>query len=250
MNRSHADLGVAATVASLACAAVPLQAPVAVMAVLGMALFAAPGYLLSQLLLGPDRAGLERLAAAVGLALSVPVIGGLLLSVAGRPLNRTAWLLLLAGVTLTADVLVYLRRRARPGRSGQGGRSWRIPPRPAVAFAAAVVVASAAVGLARQGAAAQHYPGYTQLWADRMPRNGTTVRLGVGNHEGRTMRYLLVYVDHGRRVASWDLDLANGQAWYRSQPFAGRNAVVVKLFRLPDASRPYRYVTLAAVRTS
>ena len=143
MNRGHADLGVAAAVAVLACAAVPLQAPVAVMAVLGLALFAAPGYLLSQLLLGPDGAGLERLAVGVGLALSVPVIGGLLLSVAGRPLNRTAWLLLLAGVTLAADVLVYLRRRLRrrlrPGRSGRGGRGWRIPRRPALAFAAALV---------------------------------------------------------------------------------------------------------------
>jgi hypothetical protein len=258
MNRGHADLGIAAATAVLACAAAVLHAPAAVMAILGAALFAAPGYLLCQLLPGPDRAGLERLAVAAGLALSVPVIGGLLLYAAGRRLDRTSWLLLLTAVTLAADLMVYLRRRhgrrvrrgretARPGR-GERGR--RIPPRHAAAFAAAVVMACCAVGLARQGAAAQHYPGYTQLWADRAPGNAATVRLGVGNHEGRTMRFLLVYVDNGHRAASWHLVLADGQAWQRSQRAAAGHAVRAELFRLPDASRPYRYVALAAAPSS
>src|SRR5947209_15185573 len=109
-----------------------------------------------------------------------------------------------------------------------------------------MVMAGGAVGLARQGAAAQHFPGYTQLWADRVPQDATTVRLGVGNHEGRTVRYLLVYVDNGRRAARWNLVLADGQAWHRSQPSAGGHTIAVKLFRLPATSRPYRYVTLAA----
>ena len=251
MSRRHADLGVAAATGMLACAAAALHAPVAVMAVLGAALFAAPGYLLSELLPGPDRGGLERLAVATGLALSVPVIGGLLLYAAGRPLNRASWLLLLTGVTLTAGLLVYLRRRrGRSPRPGRGERSWRIPPRTAAVSAAAVVMAGCAVGLARQGATAQHYPGYSQLWADRGPQDATTVRFGVGNHEGRTMRYLLVYVDNGRRAASWNLVLADGQAWHRSRAAAGEHAIGVKLFRLPDASRPYRYVTLAAAAPS
>src|SRR5690242_14784008 len=121
MNRGHADLGIAAATALLACAAAVLHAPAAVMAILGAALFAAPGYLLCQLLPGPDRAGLERLAVAAGLALSVPVIGGLLLYAAGRRLDRTSWLLLLTAVTLAADLMVYLRRRhGRTLRPGPG----------------------------------------------------------------------------------------------------------------------------------
>jgi hypothetical protein len=107
-------------------------------------------------------------------------------------------------------------------------------------------MACCAVGLARQGAEAQYHPGYTQLWADRVPGNATTVRLGVGNHEGRTMRFLLVYVDNGHRAASWHLVLADGQAWQRSQRAAAGHAVLAELFRLPDTSRPYRYVALAA----
>jgi uncharacterized membrane protein len=250
MSRRHADLGVAATTGMLACAAAALHAPVAVTVVLGAALFAAPGYLLSELLPGPDRGGLERLAVATGLALSVPVIGGLLLYAAGRPLNRASWLLLLTGVTLAASLLVYLRRRrGRSPRPGRGERGWRMPRRTAAAFAAAVILAGCAVGLARQGAAAQHYPGYSQLWADR-ERDAATVRFGVGNHEGRTMRYLLVYVDNGHRTASWNLVLADGQAWHRSRASAGGHAIGVKLFRLPDASRLYRYVKLAATAPS
>ena len=251
MNRGHADLGIAAATAVLACAAAVLHAPAAVMAILGAALFAAPGYLLCRLLPGPDRAGLERLAVAAGLALSVPVIGGLLLYAAGRRLDRTSWLLLLIAVTLAADLMVYLRRRhGRTVRPGEEERGRRIPARHAAAFAAAVVMACCAVGLARQGAAAQHYPGYTQLWADRAPGNAAMVRLGVGNHEGRTMRFLLVYVDNGHRAASWHLALADGQAWQRSQRAAAGHAVRAELFRLPDASRPYRYVALAAAPSS
>jgi len=251
MNRGHADLGIAAATAVLACAAAVLHAPAAVMAILGAALFAAPGYLLGRLLPGPDRAGLERLAVAAGLALSVPVIGGLLLYAAGRRLDRTSWLLLLTAVTLAADLMVYLRRRhGRTVRPGRGERGRRIPPRHAAAFAAAAVMACCTVGLARQGAAAQHYPGYTQLWADRAPGNAAMVRLGVGNHEGRTMRFLLVYVDNGHRAASWHLALADGQAWQRSQRAAAGHAVRAELFRLPDASRPYRYVALAAAPSS
>jgi uncharacterized membrane protein len=251
VNRGHADLGIAAAMAVLACAAAVLHAPAAVMAMLGAALFAAPGYLLSRLLPGPDRGGLERLAVAAGLALSVPVTGGLLLYAAGRRLDRTSWLLLLTAVTLAADLMVYLRRRhGRTVRPGREERGWRIPPRHAAAFAAAVVTACCAVGLARQGAAAQHYPGYTQLWADRIPGNAATVRLGVGNHEGRTTRFLLVYVDNGRRAASWRLVLADGQSWQRSQRAAAGHAVRAELFRLPDASRPYRYVALAAAPSS
>ena len=69
MSRRHEDLWVTFTVAVLACAAAALRAPVAVTAVLGLVLFAAPGYLLGQLLAGsgagPGAAGRERRAGAV-----------------------------------------------------------------------------------------------------------------------------------------------------------------------------------------
>src|ERR1019366_5018786 len=111
MNRSQADLGITAAVAAFACAAAAVGAPVAVMTVLGIVLFAAPGYLSGQLLLGSHSSVLERLAVATGLAFCVPILGGLLLYAAGLPLHRAAWFGLLAGVTLVCDVVLFLRRR-------------------------------------------------------------------------------------------------------------------------------------------
>jgi uncharacterized membrane protein len=246
MSRSRADLAITAAVAVVACAAAAAGAPAAVMTVLGLLLIAAPGYLLGQVLLGPYIAGLERLAVATGLAFCVPILGGLLLYVAGVPLHRTAWLSLLAGVTLICDVVLFLRRRHGPLASA--GEGWRVPRGHAVAFAAAVVIAIGAVGIARAGVAMQHYPGYTQLWLDRPNGNARTVNLGVGNYEGATVRYRLVLADNGHTVTR-DLALVNGQVWQSSPQYSGRHAITVKLFRLPDVATPYRHVTLAAAGT-
>ena len=152
MSRSQADLGITAAVAVFACAAVAVAAPVPVTAVLGIALFASIGYLTSQLLLGSNVTGLERVAVATGLAFSVPILGGLLLYVARVPLHRASWLALLVGVTLVGDVALFLRRR---GRSAPLGREekWHPPIRHVVVFGAAVVIAAGAVGLARAGSA-------------------------------------------------------------------------------------------------
>jgi hypothetical protein len=245
MNRGQADLGITATVAVLACTAAAVGAPVAVMTVLGIVLFAAPGYLLGQLLLGPNSTGLERVAVSTGLAFFVPILGGLLLYVAGVPLHRAAWLGLLAGVTLVGDVALFLRRRG--GRSvsfGQQRKGWHLPPWHTVAFGAAVVIAVSAVALARVGVAMQHYPSYTQLWLVRPNENSPILNLGVGNHEGRTMRYRLVLARNGHTAAVWNLILANGQAWHRSPQYPDRYTVSVNLFRLPNVTHPYRHVAL------
>jgi hypothetical protein len=49
--------------------------------------------------------------------------------------------------------------------------------RHAAAFGAAVVVAVGALGLARAGAAIQHYPGFTQLWLVDQGRDAATATL-------------------------------------------------------------------------
>ena len=127
MGRSQADVTGTALAAVLACAAAAAGAPAAVTTVLGIALFAAPGYLLGQLLVGSRTAGLERVAVMTALALAVPVLGGLLLNVAGIPLHRPGWLGLLAGVTLAADTALFARRRA--AGAGRADRAaMKVPP--------------------------------------------------------------------------------------------------------------------------
>lgn len=246
MRHSQADLGITATVAVLACAAVAVGAPVAITAVLGLALFAAPGYLLARLLLGAQSTGLEFVAIATGLAFCVPVVGGLLLYAAGLPVHRAAWLGLLAGVTLAGDAAVFVcrRRAGSPTLDQRQPGWWRPPARTAWGFGAAAVIAAGAVGLARAGVAMQHYPGYTQLSLDRPAGNGPAVNLGVSNDEGRTVQYRLVLAENGHPAAIWNLTLANGQTWHRSSPYPGRFTISASLFRLPDVTQPYRYVTL------
>jgi uncharacterized membrane protein len=253
MNRNHADLGIAATVAVLACAAAAAGAPVAVMIVLGILLFAAPGYLLSQLLLGPNIAGLERLVVVVLLAFSVPILGGLPLAAAGVPLHRPAWLGLLAGVTLACAFAVFGRRlwqgrRGTPTAPTVDRRKWRVPAWHAAGFAIAVLIAGGAVGLASVGAARQPYPGFTQLWFVPGGPSTPTAKLGVANHEGRTVDYRLVLFSDSRITATWTLDLANGRAWQRTTAFTGFDTLTAKLYRLPNASSTYRYVTIDATK--
>jgi hypothetical protein len=243
--RHQADLSITAVVAVLACIAVIFGAPVAVTAVLGIALLAAPGYLLGQLLLGSNIAGLERLAVITGLALCVPVLGGLLLYVVGLPLHRAAWLGLLAGATLVGDLALFFRRHSRQVRSfGWHPEGRSLPTRHFIAFGAAVVIAVCALGLARVGATIQHYPGFTQLWLAPPSRNATTANLGVGNYEGKTMRYRLVLLRNGHPAAIWNLTLTNGQTWRRSPAFTKQTTIAANLYRLPDLAHPYRHVAL------
>lgn len=247
MGRNHADLAVTAIAAVLACAAAASGAPAALMVVLGIALFAAPGYLLAQLLLGPDIAGLERVAVVTGLALAVPVLGGLLLYAVGAPLHRAAWLGLLTGVTLAADVVLFLRRRAdRAAPFSWRPAGWRLPRWHSAAFAAAVLIAASGLGLARLGVAIQPQPGFTQLWLAPQHRHDHTASLGVTNDQGSATRYRLVLLRNGQVLATWNLALADGQTWQRAVPFTGQYVLAANLYRLPDLTHAYRHVATSS----
>jgi hypothetical protein len=280
MGRSQADVAATALVAVLACIAAAIGAPAAAMTVLGIALFAAPGYLLGQLLLGSLTAGLERVAVMTGLALAVPILGGLLLDAAGVPLHRPGWLGLLAAVTFAADTALFARRRvggvgwitrpalevppatevlpatqvlpaapvqtlptgpAAPRRPGPGRRAsrWHV-----AVFAAAVLIAAAAVGLATVGAARQPQPGFTQLWLSPQYQGAHTLSLGVTNDQGRTTSYRLVLQRGGRVIGTWNLTLGEGRTWQRPVPFTGNQTLAAGLYRLPDLAHPYRYVSV------
>jgi hypothetical protein len=250
MGRSQADVAATAVVAVLACVAAASGAPTVVMTVLGIALFAAPGYLLSRLLVGSGTTGLERAVVIAGLALAVPVLGGLLLYAVGVPLHRPGWLGLLAGVTLVSDAALYLRRRSGSVAPFSWHPPRRVPGWPAAAFGAAILVAACAVGLARIGVADQPQPGFTQLWLSPQHQNGHTLSLGVSNDQGSTTSYRLELLGNGHTIATWDLTLANGATWQRAVPFTGTYALVADLYRLPDLTHPYRYVSTGSTQAA
>ena len=249
MRHDHRGPAIAAVVAALSAAAVVAGAPTAVTAVLALPLLAAPGYVWAEVLFGGRVAALPRLLVVTGLSLMVPVLGGLVLYAAGIPLHRTAWVCLLAGVTVLGGAVILVRQRSTPpapaGPARGRPRIRSLLNRQTAAFAAAAVIAAGGVGLAAAGAAIQPYPGFTQLWL--VPAHGTAGRaaLGVSNHEGRTERYRLLVFRHGRRTAAWAISLGDGRTWRTLIHSTGRTAVTADLYRLPDLSRPYRQVTEA-----
>lgn len=267
VRHDQADVAATATLVILFVAASLADAPTAVMAVLGIGLLAAPGYLWGEVLVGPGVRGLERVAVAAGLALAGLALGGLVLQLGGFWLHRATWVGLLATLTLVGDAVLLARRRsggagrarraAAAGRAGQAGvaaslwqalRGHRRPIWPVAAFVAAVLIAAGGVGLARWGAAVQHYPGFTQLWLTPPGKHASAVELVVSNHQGSAMRYWLVVDRDGRTAVAWSLTLAKGQTWRRQVPFTGHAVIAASLYRLPDLSHPYRHV-FASVST-
>ncbi|HEY5989071.1 MAG TPA: hypothetical protein VIV12_22230 [Streptosporangiaceae bacterium] len=263
MPGRRADIAVTAVLAALAWGAAVVGAPTAVTIVLGIALFALPGYLLGELLLGSSVAGLERVAVVTGLAFAVPILGGLLLSAAGIPLDRGGWLGLLSGATLVADVALLLRRRGhraaafrshgplRPRRTPAFAwppGSWPLPPRHAAAFGAAVVVAAGGLGLAVMAVSMQPTPGFTGLSLSARNEHALVASLEVSNQQGATTRYRLILLRDGRVSAAWSFTLSNGKTWQRTVPYTRSHAIVANLYRLPDLTQPYRHVAAASDR--
>jgi hypothetical protein len=246
MRRSQADIAIVAVVIVVYFGAAALKAPGAVLAVVGLLLAASPGYLWSEVLLSSRVVGLERAAVATGLALAVPVVGGVALGAAGVPLHRTSWAALFAGAALLGGaVLLALRRTGRRVPPGWRPRAPRLATRHIVALGTALVIAAGAVVLAVTGAAKQQYPGFTQLWLLPRGPQGAIASLGVSNHQGTTTRYRLVLLRRTRVTATWNLTLTDGQGWQRVIPVSGTGALAARLYRLPDLTHPYRYVSTA-----
>jgi hypothetical protein len=244
MRSSQADVAVTAAVAVLAVDTAIAPSPVWATAVLGIALFVSCGYLLGQVLFGTRVSGLERVVVCAGLALAVPVLGGLLLYFAGVLLNRAAWLGLMVAVTLVCDLALFLRRRAglaEPFEMPQltrRGSAWHV-----AAFGAAVLIAAGAIVVAREGVAHQSEPRFTQLWLVPKRHDAQAGNLGVTNDQGGATQYRLVLLRRGKVSDTWNFTLADGQTWTRTVRLTSSYTIEANLYRLPDLKQPYRYVS-------
>lgn len=244
MRSSQADVIATVAVAVLAVGTAIARSPVWATAVLGIVLFVSCGYLLGQVLFSSRVHGLERVAVCAGLALAVPVLGGLALYFAGVLLHRAAWLGLMVGVTLVCDAVLYLRRRAGLVEPFEMPRvTWRGSPWHIVAFGAAVLIAAGAVVLAWEGVALQRQPQFTQLWLSAKRHDPRAANLGVTNDQGGTTQYRLVLLRHGKVSDTWNFTLANGETWTRTVALTDKYTVRANLYRLPDLKQLYRYVS-------
>ena len=243
MTRKNLDLVIAVVIAGLGCAAAALNAPTALTIVLGAGLIAAPGYLWAEVLLKRLGSVFERVMIGTGLALMLPIFGGLVLYAAGISLHRTAWLGLLSGGTIVgAVVLAVLRSKSEPAAPGTRAKiKINLPLRHALIYGAAAVFAVATIFIAIISSDSQSQPGYTQLWM-APTKNEAVASLGVNNQQGGTVLYRLQLLKKGKVSATWNLTLSNGQTWQRDIPYTSKYALAAKLYRLPNLSDPYRTV--------
>jgi hypothetical protein len=242
-NQKLAALTGSAAIAGFAAVSARLAGPALV--VVGLVLAAVPGYVWAEVLLGNRCPVLERVLVSASLALALPVIGGVALYFSDIALHQMQWAGLLAGGTITGDVVLLLRpERDRPGRPDMPRRAWR--PGQVAMFAIAAVLAAGAVQLARYGAEHQQYPGFTELWLAPQPRKAGVASLGVANRQGTTDSYQLVLRRGDRVVARWRISLRTGQTWQHPVSLRPGLRTTADLFLLPDLARPYRHVALSA----
>jgi hypothetical protein len=210
-----------------------------------------PGYALSASAF-PRRAlgAAERTVLTFGLSLAVLALGGLVLNWAPSGLQARPWALLLAAVTLGTSAGA-LRRRMRQRRAATGPRGTRLSVRQALTMALAALVAAAAVGVARAGAAQQATPGFTQLWILPVDdANDDAVRLGIGSMEAMRMAYGLRAEAGSYVVHEWSpIELEPGQRWETLARLPRRRPGVVEpmeavLYRLDAPHVVYRRVVL------
>jgi uncharacterized membrane protein len=245
MGRKYTDIVVACGVAIFSYATAAKHLPFPVMLVCGILLFVLPGYIWAQIIAADRSSRLERAVVSVGIALLVPVFGGLALSAANVRLDRHAWTTLLGAATLAGAVVLALRRRkldvSVANRRDKGTRTG-LPGLHLVAYGTAAVIATGAVALAVAGAHAQKYPGYTQLWLSPLVKHSLAADLGVTNQQGSTVNYRLMLIRNGKVSNTWNLELANNQTWQHTISFTTNYPITAKLYRLPDLSHPYRSV--------
>lgn len=249
MRRNNIDVVVAWVIAATGLAALVVRMPVPVTVLTGTAMFAAAGYVWSEMLLGPRAVALHRAVASACLALMIPIFAGLILYAAGIPLRTSTWPIALAAAIVIGVVLLPVQRwTAAPlviTPSTQGTRAGvqkRQVAGHAAVLGAAAVIAAGAVALSVYGASAQKLPDYTQLWMSPITSDPAAAHIGVTNHGGAPARYRLVLTRRGRVSSSWNFSLADGQTWERVIPFSQAYRIDAKLYHPPDLRHVYRTV--------
>jgi hypothetical protein len=247
-NRSLDLLG-AATLAVVTVGLVSVGAPVAVCSMLGIPLvLLAPGYVWTDALFGAGMRAELRAVLSVALSLTVTALGGILMAVGGVRLDRSSWLLLLAGTTLVgAAVAATLRARVgivAPAGSRQRRASQRMSVTQALRLAMAGLLGAAALGIAVHSANAQVQPTYTQLSLDRHGAAPETAQIVLGNHEQGVQHYRLVVSIDGIVSKAWTVTLAVGASWQRSLPARPGHRLAVDVYRTLSGGPPYRHVAI------
>jgi uncharacterized membrane protein len=199
-----------------------------------------PGYALAAALFQPGSIPpAERAVYTVALSIAVTGLGSVLAQIA-FDLDRGVWVAMLLAATLAACWVAQRRRELLPVE-GASPR-FELPsvnPLAIVAVLAAIGVAAGAFSIAvdstRDSRAEAHF---AELWV--LPQRntsggsgGSSVSIGIGNHEGRPVTFRLQATRGGKVVASWTVRLTGNESW-QTNLSAPR----------PSASAPLRVILL------
>lgn len=262
--RSSLDLVAAIALALAGCAAalIPLEAWIRVVLLVPLALGVCGYAILAALLPDAEVSPGERLVYALVASLVATTLGGIVVQLF-LALDRTAWAILLAALTIAAAVLGLWRRGRRAPRGAQAAAGEGGPPDerreagPRLALpgplsvlmiAAAIAVAIGAVAISSAGAKRERDGHeFTALWAQPVPRAagaGQAVAIGVDNHQGAAARYRLLVRQGAVTLAERKLVVPDGGRFrlrVGSGPISPSNPVGVDLYR---GGAPFRHVYL------
>jgi uncharacterized membrane protein len=226
--------------------ALPDAAPVKI-GLAALLVLCLPGYALTAVLF-PGRAfGWEyRLLLAVALSVAVSVVVGLLLNLTPLGLRGESWAVSLAAFTCAS---CFAAGRLWPDGGFAFPRLGRVRRLEIALLAAAALVLTGAVALARTPLSAPNAQGYTALWLLPGTAGSTTgVRVGVASGELRPTSYRLVVRSGGTTLYSQRLRRLRPGGRFRvtlALPRASARKSVTALLYLDGRPKaPYRVVEL------
>jgi uncharacterized membrane protein len=231
-----------AVLAGVAALVVLLPAPKPVTAAGGIALFVLPGYALAAAVV-PTRRRVDRVLAALVLAIATVVIGSVVLDAASVPLRKATWV----GLALVVVGLARYASRARVEPAGdRPANRLHLARREVLLLGAAAAVAASAVAFARHPLPPPDtVRGYTQLW---LVPSGHGVHLGVASYELHRTRYRVELVEGGRASRTWHVDLRSSERWEVELPVS-ESTVEARLYLADRPSSIYRRVWLSPAST-
>lgn len=203
------------------------------------AVVALPGYLLSAAFAPSSTSGVpERLLQIFGIGLATPVLAFLITAILPPQMDRRAWIVLPLCAVVVG--LLVLRRRGADDTPRQAPNAIR--PASLLVLGLALAIAAAAVTVAESAPLVPQGPGFTQLWSIAASE-GSTLSIGVENHEGASTTYRVEVAIEGDVLAAWPNErLSAGARWERlvaipRQELGKRISVALYL---PGSSVPYR----------
>ncbi len=254
MSRQLNDLTVV-VVSAVVCAILTQLSPtlpaIRLLGALPLVLFL-PGYAMCRAMFPRRYFGLpERVLLSLGLSLIIIALGGLVLYWLGWSLLAATWAIVLSGFTLCASAIAWWRRRrSHSADSLLPKPHFNLSLRDGLLFGLAILVAVAAIELARMPTPPQGVTGYTLLWM--IPAgdgNANDYRLGVNSMEFSAASYRLQVTLDGKVIYEWpELQLAPGESWEAPIALqadrAPAGSVEATLYRLDNPGVVYRHVKL------